>query len=334
MPLLIPAAAAVAALAAILFYRWLCLLTARRRVKRGAAFIVRSSAAEMEEGQALLSPIAIHVTFASPPASHPASPAAPAAAQALALSVRAPAALPVPARAKTSASRAQKQVGLIARARAMIEAFGLPFEPLADLASMRSLGCIVAGGSMVHAYMGAQPPAQFSGDLDIFCKTGHLKLPLHLKPLRALLKAAGYRAAAVHTFAAASGYGAAVEANGLAALAGGSLPPSDTYAASAVNSLEDASSATSAAGSYSALIGSLSPAGGSSAGTADGAAFNADLGAAPSPYSAVWHMLGLHDYVHPATGRKDAPAHFDLSAAATVFDGCSLYTLYPETTDK
>lgn len=34
---------------------------------------------------------------------------------------------------------------------------------------LRSLRCIVAGGSMVHAYM-AQPPDQFAGDLDIFCK--------------------------------------------------------------------------------------------------------------------------------------------------------------------
>lgn len=34
---------------------------------------------------------------------------------------------------------------------------------------LRSLRCIVAGGSMVHAYM-AQPPDQFTGDLDIFCK--------------------------------------------------------------------------------------------------------------------------------------------------------------------
>ncbi|PSC74481.1 N-acetyl-gamma-glutamyl-phosphate reductase [Micractinium conductrix] len=49
----------------------------------------------------------------------------------------------------------------------MVESFGLLFEPLADL--LGSLRCVVAGGSMVHAYMGGLP-GNYSGDLDIFCK--------------------------------------------------------------------------------------------------------------------------------------------------------------------
>ena len=121
--------------------------------------------------------------------------------------------------------QAQKQLVRTARARAMIEAFHLPFEPLAELvrpcrrlpvllplppplpqlasfgrdhaqrresvhttanwqcpprpplpspsppccAQLRRLGCLVAGGSMLHAYMGS-PLHTFAGDLDIFAK--------------------------------------------------------------------------------------------------------------------------------------------------------------------
>lgn len=46
----------------------------------------------------------------------------------------------------------------------------IPCLPLSTLAmQLRSLGCVVAGGSMVHAYMGL-PLDTFTGDLDIFAK--------------------------------------------------------------------------------------------------------------------------------------------------------------------
>lgn len=136
---------------------------------------------------------------------------------------------PVSGHALPCPSQAQKQLVRTARARAMVESFGLPFEPLAELvrtwhattahaaaasagcfrfrheqaqhrawrrirltdpqhlspclplqpcwAQLRSLGCMVAGGSMVHAYMGC-PLDTFTGDLDIFAKPVRAARPL------------------------------------------------------------------------------------------------------------------------------------------------------------
>ncbi|EFN52703.1 hypothetical protein CHLNCDRAFT_138709 [Chlorella variabilis] len=73
-----------------------------------------------------------------------------------------------------------------ARLREVFDLFSLPVDQVA--ASLKSLGAVVAGGSMVHAYLPSLGPvAAFKGDLDIFT-------PFNTLPAwQRVLLPAGYR---------------------------------------------------------------------------------------------------------------------------------------------
>lgn len=147
----------------------------------------------------------------------------------------------------------------------------------------------------------------------------------HVKPLRALLKAAGYRPAPLATIGVVSvdipltinGQHISPEpaGSGMASAAGNTAAdcgyPSfvlsgdtDVEVPAAVSNIASDGSYGAAAPGYTALISSLGAAAAAAGGPAPATDAATGQPAALDPYPPLGHLLGVRDFVHLASGRK------------------------------